>query len=528
MKATTQIRLGPKQQCASLSTQFQSEFFATLTPFEDDLLKLTKAQVEALWKDVVEEEHSLQISRALDDGYSRLVALNVLSQKPQALAIMTRTTFDQYDKKEPLPKPVESLIVDMLKILGFLKDKSVARLRITIPASTGFQMVKHDVQDTSDRAETHVDPEDSLLRVFALLCHDDLSLARHLYANVIYEIQIIFDRFPTQKKRLSSNIHYEFSQLALFGHIIHELYSLFPWAANFGRLLKTCTTSVDNDFGDALYVLKTVYMNGLGPMVMPISRSCYYPIDKAYTSQNVDALRQAEANLDELWQRVNSWALNVGEMSLDDILHRISQRLRELRQTLPYAAPLNEVSHQKPESEVLERALSTLGIQTDKPSRFMSEAPRTKVKTRGQGSAQDDNIRLTTWILSRPTTWLCPLLTRPCQTSLFPGERAKCSARCSAPLTESLFIMTLTRKTFSTPWQQWNSSRKSCMGLCGISCRQRKGWTKASTSTSRTRRARSPSTEHGSLGEGCTGLMNGLGKCSWSVLDLEKMDRVWA
>ncbi|KAM0228264.1 hypothetical protein ACHAP5_011997 [Fusarium lateritium] len=124
-----------------------------------------------------------------------------------------------------------------------------------------------------------------------------------------------------------------------------------------------------------------------------------YPYSKRRTKETVDALRQAEANLDMFWAKVD----DVTKARVTDFqgtaLYRLLSQPRTLRRTGEWVEPVKK--SEKVESSLekdiwaLDRPMSNLFLgeseQTGQSSSPRSARSRNKVKTKGEASQTSNN-----------------------------------------------------------------------------------------------------------------------------------------
>ena len=336
---------------------------------------------------------NIMVWSVLRDGYSLLIQWDTLSQKAKALDALTGNDLEQFQGQKQLPKPIEDRIIDMACILESLSLRIISKLLTAVPASAdpGASFMGGRDKLWEPHREGFVKPvstsTDPVLRMFGLLCDGRHSVINKIGLEIVVdEIQRMFDQQPAQKKRLSSFAAGLLSELALVSHIFEELTSIYPWAANFQELMRVRKAIGDNAAGEAECVRNGLVLNDLSPVILPLSKMFRYPVDKGYSLANVEALRQAEANLDMFWKEADSCLMEHQGKSLEDILRRNLQRPRELRRTPPWTPP-----HVSPpnlvkssDGEILNGDFSALGIEPEKPGRYRPETPRVKTKTRGQ------------------------------------------------------------------------------------------------------------------------------------------------
>ena len=115
---------------------------------------------------------------------------------------------------------------------------------------------------------------------------------------------------------------------------------------------------------------------------LPLAQKMYYPIAKAHNETNVTTLRAAEKCLDRFWADVDQTYKEEKGCSLHDCFQQVCNQQRTLRRTAPWKSTAPRIAPQSVLREIGQR-ISSLGLQEEKPTRFISESPRTKQKTTG-------------------------------------------------------------------------------------------------------------------------------------------------
>lgn len=371
-----------------LDSMIKSTIGAIIDPVSD-----VKHQSQAAWNVVV--------WMLLSEGYGHLIKWTVLSQKAEQLNTLTGNNFDQFDRRKPLPKAVETTIIDMACILNLFAADIIGNLWMALSASTNLRasfrnLTSRTSQSHAQNTSAFTDAEDPLFRLFGLLCDKNQTIIKNIgLAIVVDEIQRTFDQDRAQQKRLSAFVHDRFSELALVSHIFEQLISILPWAANFPEMINVYKpkTSSDNPEGDAAAVHGGLVLNNLSPSILPLSEKLYYLIDRAYNRQNVEALQKAEANLDKFWKEADYTLMLFKGKSLEEILRRNSKQPHDLRRTPPWSPPSRPTDETSKTIEItsLENAFTAFELGVDKPGRFKAEPSKTKVKTRGTGSPQKED-----------------------------------------------------------------------------------------------------------------------------------------
>ncbi|KAI1867583.1 hypothetical protein JX265_007385 [Neoarthrinium moseri] len=113
---------------------------------------------------------------------------------------------------------------------------------------------------------------------------------------------------------------------------------------------------------------------------VPIGNKFYYPSDKKPSKSNIDAMRQAEANLDELWRVLIP---PLAEQSWFQICH-LQVLFRELARTPVWVEPepASQIASTTEEDLAVCFGMSSIRHEVDQPRRFVPQPEKFKAKTR--------------------------------------------------------------------------------------------------------------------------------------------------
>ncbi|KAH0831814.1 hypothetical protein FOPE_02873 [Fonsecaea pedrosoi] len=240
----------------------------------------------------------------------------------------------------PLPEKLNTALVKLCFAAEMVSKGLVAELKTAVPTSPPirerFVREPQKPGTTIMRAMTKQSAgSDPLLQLFAMLWDADKVFLAQL-PNLVDELQRCVDRDPGQKGRMSSYV---------------------AGCPNLARI------------------------------VVPFSKHLKYPIEKANSVTNVNACRQAEAQLDRLWEVVDAHFKKHTDKTLHEIFLSHDVKAREIHRTPEWTPPprVSQPNNKGKENEALSDSFSRLKVEPDKPSSFKGpevfRAP--KIKTRG-------------------------------------------------------------------------------------------------------------------------------------------------
>ncbi|KAK5031838.1 hypothetical protein LTS07_004459 [Exophiala sideris] len=286
-------------------------------------------------------------------------------------ATLTASTgFGHLDHTKPLPKDLEDALL------------TYSRSGQELPSV-------QDISGSSGLEDLDASSGDLFKLIFGLLCNtDNHDFLAHVGGwSFIAVIQHMLDQKPLLKKKLSAYILGIFSDISLSLQIFKEIMDFFPWSASFHDMLEkkeyrwqTCHMS-GTPWWTAMYnCLKSSQTStGQPRLMLPLTKTFYYPTDKTYNQANVNALRRAERYLDDLWEGIDGAYYGDGH-TMHVYFASPAGDTREIRRTGPWIPPASSLPepHSQPSGGDEARS-SDIRFAEEKLTRFqLSETPRTK------------------------------------------------------------------------------------------------------------------------------------------------------
>lgn len=192
---------------------------------------------------------------------------------------------------------------------------------------------------------------------------------------------------------VSNHIGNIIADLSIIAEFSRQLNSYYPWSLGYENAL------VDRE--EAIHKGYTAYrVEGLGkahralnhkfnPSIIAIAKlgnpahnRFLYPVDRRRSKENVDKLRQAEANLDEFWEKLEAHMRRHGYPLLPP-------DGRTLQRTPEWVAPVKKAA---PAKKAVDVASLDLHIDTSPTTSTPQPALRTKTKTRGTAKAPTPSL----------------------------------------------------------------------------------------------------------------------------------------
>lgn len=349
---------------------------------------------QSFWNDVVHFE--------LDTTFYYMLHWDMMSGLAKQLHVKVQPGFEKFNQQEPLPADIEVILIQMLAFAASFTEAFRHALAAAIPASKeiGVKYVRLlDAQGNLTRAipSKPLPADDILMKLFGHMLSDNATVRKQIgLAEMVSILQCHINENPRQARRLSPFVSRLFAELAFITELSRLLDGLDPWASTlplkaqelYGA--KPFELPQDIVFGK---IRKTLQKHGNDPvnsarihLPIPIKETLNYPIDKAYNERNVNSLRRAEWNLDSFWKQWDCVFYKDIGISLTDLLGSKSKGTRVIHRTLPFC-PRN-VSAVSP---LITNGLpTTYATHSERPGRYVVEAPRAKIKTRSESYADTD------------------------------------------------------------------------------------------------------------------------------------------
>ena len=204
------------------------------------------------------------------------------------------------------------------------------------------------------------------------------------------ELEHGMENDPRMKELVTPWVADRISDLSVLSQCLHQLELYLPWAASLENDMKQREEELENAFMRTTEHIKPP-VDVLGPIVsldIPTGGRFHYPIDKRRTRENVEAMRQAEQNLDSFWKAFDREMIRKNGIS-PRLKNLLSQRV--LQRTPAWVEPEKGAKARPMTSDVdeLAKPLSELYFdlehRTEKTVDY-SHLPGTKekIKTRGK------------------------------------------------------------------------------------------------------------------------------------------------
>jgi hypothetical protein len=244
----------------------------------------------------------------------------------------------------------------------------------------------------------------ALLRLLQTLWEDGKDLALFGLPMIVDELERLLRAEPRARELISGYVAGRIGDLSILCECLRQLDIYQPWAMEYehpsitwGARLKDDLVAWSDGWAGIRRALESKAMLVNFKLAHPSDKRFFYPAEKRRSKETVDALRQAEANLDAFWDRFDG-CLHAKAAGLSETaLGRLLSQQRTLQRTPEWTAPPAEAktpnpAADSPEGDALSRPVSTPhfepGQPQDKQDAPADAAAKTKVKTRGAASTE--------------------------------------------------------------------------------------------------------------------------------------------
>jgi hypothetical protein len=245
-------------------------------------------------------------------------------------------------------------------------------------------------------------PQAEFKWLLEVLLEDDHRLFVLGLTTAVDDLDRLLQSESAAKELVSSYMATVLGHLAAFtgGRRQEDLYQ--PWAQTFEDLMVDKKEGIQKEFAERTAIWEALLGPINGPreaaLGTPEDGRFFYPVEKPRNKKNVEAIRAAEANLDELWAAVdNTLRKKISSKLEDTALRKLLSQPRILHRTPPCIELENDKSGQKSQREIepLLKPLSELYLNLDRKRGgttghqvFKENVPlSSKAKTRGAPSS---------------------------------------------------------------------------------------------------------------------------------------------
>jgi hypothetical protein len=342
------------------------------------------------------------------NAYIELELFSELSSQAKTLAAMQKKYAGDISPSKDLP---EEYLAGLLRFQFYVNQAAkgpLGTLKFTAAASPPLRRLfvreppldyqSPKIQVISKPGAKMDKVEEQLIWLLRTLWEDGQTLFLASMPLVVDEIERLIQSEPRARELLSSQITRVVGDLSIISQCLNQLNIYHPWARTFlsesaGRdeALKKEYAERTQSWGKIFAALHEKSLPSRAVTLgQPTGGKFVYPVDKRRTRENVDALRQAEGNLDAFWVSIDHVIIAKAGDLRDSAVRNLLSQPRILQRTREWVEP------EKPSPGVpaQQKAAGSDPYTLYKPiSKFYAapsakeldiQKPKTKVKTRGK------------------------------------------------------------------------------------------------------------------------------------------------
>ncbi|KAL2127232.1 hypothetical protein VTI74DRAFT_11063 [Chaetomium olivicolor] len=392
--------------------------------FSDQLL-IYKEHRQEMIKDTDGKSHPILQGIKIEMFWERVIGnvllsshaeLEIFSELKRQAEALKRLQVKYAGTLSPLKDLPEDYLVGILRFRYFLNQLAkewLNDLKTTVVASPPMRSLfvrlpaenLNNIVITSKPGLKQSMVEKELLWLLRTLWEDGKDLFFVRMPMVLDELERLLRAETRARDLISDYVAGRIGDLSILCECLRQLDIYQPWANGYESASVDRENSIKRElaawregWAGIHRTMKSKAMLANFKLANPSDKRFFYPTEKRRTQETVEALRQAEANLDAFWEKFDkSLYANAGDLSKTALRKLLSQK-RILQRTPEWAvpAPSEKAKTTKRavvsfEDDAIYRPLSTLYFElgasphAGKPS--VVAQPKAKVKTRGVANA---------------------------------------------------------------------------------------------------------------------------------------------
>ncbi|KAG8159806.1 hypothetical protein KVR01_010443 [Diaporthe batatas] len=246
--------------------------------------------------------------------------------------------------------------------------------------------------------------EEHVLWLLRTLWEDDHNLFLVRFTIIMDELDRLINSEPTAKEMIAAHVASTIADLSIIAQCMHQLELYQPWANGFetqdleySERHKKAYSEQSTNWSALVVAFRTERSANADKIVQlgnPSGGRFDYPVGKRRTLQNVDKMRQAEADLDAFWENIDTLMNKRGTRVEGTAVGKLLSQGRVLQRTPEWVEPPKAenpaVSKASSEAEVdmlLTRPFSTFYSRTEPNRPVVHPQTSKKVKTHGTPNA---------------------------------------------------------------------------------------------------------------------------------------------
>ncbi|XEV01755.1 hypothetical protein FSHL1_007042 [Fusarium sambucinum] len=350
------------------------------------------------------------VSRIAAESYERLEHMAQLHRQARDLSVLREKYKDEIQPNKELPDEYRNALYYFRFCLQKATNHAIKAFEVEFQASP--PMRKFYVRTISPTGEdecypndhkrsTYTDVENSLLFIKTILCMGEEQWARQY--TLIDELERLLKATPEADRLISAQVYKTLSYISVLSQCTKRIDLYQPWSRfyHYQKDHGLYADGVTIDFTPQHHMAfksmrdmvqgirgRQIPLQTLGRAADPAGGKFKYPYEKRRTKDTVNALRQAEANLDAVWAEVDKLT-NITKFK-DLALYRLLSQPRSLQRTAPWVEPEKTQNKGQPRMNedlmFFNRPLSNLFLGESEQPKIDKTTKKTKTKTKGEPS----------------------------------------------------------------------------------------------------------------------------------------------
>lgn len=349
------------------------------------------------------------------ESYLQLEFFSELQRQAHALRLLQSKHASAISPTEDLPKELMDAILKFRHYLSQATKGPLNQLKDHLVASPPWR--KYFVRQPPPDATTSKilvqskaginmnDIELQLLWILRTLWEDGQDLFFIRLPLIVDELGRLLETDPRAKELISARMAGTISDLSIISHCIGQLDLYLPWARGYEAALVDRDEGIKKEFAEhmrtcnnIMYALHDKHLTTVAMSGNPTDKKFAYPFEKRRTKQNVEALQQAERNLDHFWANIDRIVYaKCGNLEGTDI-RRVLTQPRVMQRTPDWTDPAPSAAKQPGREPASDSSLASLYVplstiyigEPTKGSGKSTRAPASKMKAKTRDVSTTD------------------------------------------------------------------------------------------------------------------------------------------
>ncbi|KAK7739032.1 hypothetical protein SLS53_005930 [Cytospora paraplurivora] len=351
------------------------------------------------------------IGNLVVEAYLPVETFSELQRQAQELRALQAKHADAVSPLENLPREYLHAILKFRHYLTQAAKGPLGQIKQYAPASPplrNFFVREPPVDVNSSRLLIRSRPvkkdkvEEELMWLLKTLWEDGQALFFARLPIVVDELERLLDAEPKASQLISPYMASVIGDLSIISQCLRQLEIYQPWANGFEFAMVDFKDDLEKEFAIRTRpwasILNAVAERNLLPIVSLGDNSggrFAYPIEKRRTKDNVEILRNSEANLDAFWASIDKLMSTKAGNLEGTAVRRLMSSLRIIQRTPEWVEPIREPKTKTETVPNIDRELNALSVPLS--ALYFGHSPmgsnksddiKTKAKTKTRGTTK--------------------------------------------------------------------------------------------------------------------------------------------